>query len=303
MIRYLILAAMILIFAAMLAGCEAAKYEATPPAKQCVCEKCGCIDCLCSDTTYGGLTRSVDEDAGVVRVDITTGKSEVLQADGTWKESDGKVNGVKPDLDLLKRSLEKDAERREREAKYVDEKDLPEDFDHAEFPKIIIDGVKMTYEPNFPPHKPRGAYLSDDFGCEMMWIGLSKDLQLSDFNDFRDSDQSKYGQRDGIYIQNIDGDNRVLHREGRLQIMDGGKWRDVKPGDKLRHSASDQLIRGTSTKIYKQGAVERIGRSEHYAQLGADAWYVAMNPDGGEREARLQYERIRDANLSQNWRD
>lgn len=46
-----------------------------------------------------------------IRVDVNTGEIEVLQDDGTW-EKDDKTDGAKPDVNLLRESLRKDAERR-----------------------------------------------------------------------------------------------------------------------------------------------------------------------------------------------
>jgi hypothetical protein len=84
MIRFLLLIGVL-----MLAGCYPAAKLESPKA-----------------SSLDGLP------VGTVSVNINTGKSEVLQADGTWAPSDGKVNGVKPDLNLLRESLRKDAERR-----------------------------------------------------------------------------------------------------------------------------------------------------------------------------------------------
>lgn len=140
---------------------------------------------------------------------------------------------------------------------YVDDKDLPRGtFDPKKFSRIV------------------GGYRSVQFDCPVSWQDDGAGRELCDGSDFRDENyEPKIGDP-----ANIDGDNRIIHREGRLQIMDGGVWRDVKPGDKLRQMAVDTLIRLNGTEIYKEGAVRQIGTSGIYARLGTDAWYIIEGP-------------------------
>lgn len=156
---------------------------------------------------------------------------------------------------------------------YVGESELPAKFKATEYPLITIDGVKLWYDHSIPGWEPSGGYRTVLFDCPVAWMDVGGDRTLCDRSDFRADDESQY-----LEFANIDGDIMVLHREGSIQIMEHGVWRDARTGDKLRQSAVDVLIRKGSKDVYRQGDVRQIGTSNLWATLGSDAWCFCDPP-------------------------
>jgi hypothetical protein len=170
---------------------------------------------------------------------------------------------------------------------YVNERDLPEKFKASEFPRIIIDDVALWLDPHMPGwEESGGGYRTVQFNCPVAWFDLGGDRTLSDGTDFRSADASLYKE-----FANVNGDIMVRHREGVMQIMDGGLWRNVRVGDRVRPAAILSLL-GEAKDLDFDGKKREFGTSGIWAKFSenARAWVISElpTPESDDTETRLR---------------
>lgn len=145
-------------------------------------------------------------------------------------------------------------------AVYVDEANVRGDFPNTEelgkaYPRIIIDGVKCDYDPD------QKWFVHADYRCRVMWLGIGNDKVLMSENDWRD--------HSGPPFENRDGDIRLLMQP--LQILDKGKWREVRPTDKLHVNAAVGLGLQKKDETPQRDTLSRLGRTNLWFQY-TDSW-------------------------------